>query len=98
VCQRLKRAVGNQTRTYSYSSDIKEILVFGDVAVVRLVWTRSSIRSSSKVKKTVMFVEKDDQRARRRNRRRAWLIKKVEDNPGGENTPRRFIPPLLSKS
>jgi len=31
VCQRLKRAVGNQTRTYSYSSDIKEILVFGDV-------------------------------------------------------------------
>jgi len=27
VCQRLKRAVGNQTRTYSYSPDIKEILV-----------------------------------------------------------------------
>ena len=48
VCQRLTRAVGNQTRTYSYSPDIKEILVFGDVAVVRLVWTRSSIRSSSR--------------------------------------------------
>jgi len=48
VCQRLTRAVGNQTRTYSYSPDIKEILGFGDVAVVRLVWTRSSIRSSSR--------------------------------------------------
>jgi ketosteroid isomerase-like protein len=39
ICERLKRAVGNETRSYSYASDIKEILVFGDVAVVRLVWT-----------------------------------------------------------
>ena len=39
VCERLKRAVGNERRTYSYSPDIKEILVFGDAAVVRLVWT-----------------------------------------------------------
>lgn len=39
-----------------------------------------------------MFMEKDDQRARRRNRRRAWLIKKVEENPGGENTPEEVHP------
>jgi ketosteroid isomerase-like protein len=39
ICERLKRAVGNETRSYSYAPDIKEILVFGDVAVVRLVWT-----------------------------------------------------------
>ena len=39
VCDRLKRVLGDDTRSYSYSSDIKEILVFGDMAVVRLVWT-----------------------------------------------------------
>ncbi len=39
VCDRLKRVLGDDTRRYAYSSDIKEILVFGDMAVVRLVWT-----------------------------------------------------------
>jgi ketosteroid isomerase-like protein len=39
VCRRLKQAVGNETRSYAYAPDIKEILVFGDAAVVRLVWT-----------------------------------------------------------
>jgi steroid delta-isomerase len=39
VCDRLKRSLTDPARSYSYSSDIKEILVFGDVAVVRLVWT-----------------------------------------------------------
>ena len=39
VCDRLKRSLTDPARTYSYSSDIKEILVFGDMAVVRLVWT-----------------------------------------------------------
>ncbi len=39
ICDRLKRSLGDDTRSYQYSSDIKEILVFGDMAVVRLVWT-----------------------------------------------------------
>jgi steroid delta-isomerase len=39
VCERLKRSLTDPARTYNYSSDIKEILPFGDVAVVRLVWT-----------------------------------------------------------
>ena len=39
VCDRLKRVLGDDTRRYAYSSDIKEILMFGDMAVVRLVWT-----------------------------------------------------------
>jgi steroid delta-isomerase len=39
MCDRLKRALGDNTRSYQYSADIEEILVFGDVAVVRLVWT-----------------------------------------------------------
>ncbi len=40
ICPRLKRALGDATRSWSYAQpDIKEILVFGDVAVVRLTWT-----------------------------------------------------------
>ena len=39
ICDRLKRSLGDDTRSYHYSSDIKELLVFGDLAVVRLVWT-----------------------------------------------------------
>ena len=39
VCDRLKGVLRDPARRYSYAPDIKEILVFGDVAVVRLVWT-----------------------------------------------------------
>jgi ketosteroid isomerase-like protein len=40
ICPRLKRALGDDTRSWTYAQpDIKEILVFGDVAVVRLTWT-----------------------------------------------------------
>ena len=40
ICLRLKRAIGDDTRSWVYAPpDIKEILVFGDVAVVRLTWT-----------------------------------------------------------
>jgi ketosteroid isomerase-like protein len=40
ICPRLKRALADDTRSWTYAQpDIKEILVFGDVAVVRLTWT-----------------------------------------------------------
>ena len=39
ICEVLTRALNDQTRKFSYALDIKEILVFTDVAVVRLVWT-----------------------------------------------------------
>jgi ketosteroid isomerase-like protein len=40
ICPRLKRALGDDTRSWTYAQpDIKEILVFGDMAVVRLTWT-----------------------------------------------------------
>ena len=39
VCDLLTKSLSDTTRAYSYALDIKEILVFGDVAVVRLVWT-----------------------------------------------------------
>jgi steroid delta-isomerase len=38
-CDLLKRALADESKTYTYGVDIKEILVFGDAAVVRLVWT-----------------------------------------------------------
>jgi steroid delta-isomerase len=40
ICPRLKRALDDDTRSWTYAQpDIKEILVFGDMAVVRLIWT-----------------------------------------------------------
>jgi len=39
ICQLLQRSLSDKTRRYAYSLDIKEILVSGDLAVVRLVWT-----------------------------------------------------------
>ena len=40
ICPGLKRALGDDTRSWTYAQpDIKEILVFGDMAVVRLTWT-----------------------------------------------------------
>jgi steroid delta-isomerase len=39
LCNQLTHSLSDPTRTYSYSLAINEILVFGDIAVVRLVWT-----------------------------------------------------------
>lgn len=36
---RLLNSLADARRTFVYAHDIKEILVFGDVAVARLVWT-----------------------------------------------------------
>jgi hypothetical protein len=53
-----------------------------------------------KVKKTQIFVESTSQfdlekainQLEEENRQRAWLIKKVEENPGGEHTPENVHP------
>src|SRR5215471_11991167 len=39
LCQLLKRSLSDQTRSYKYDLAIKEVLVAGDLAVVRLTWT-----------------------------------------------------------
>ena len=39
ICDLLVRSLKDKTKHYSYAMDIKEVLVFGDAAVVRLVWT-----------------------------------------------------------
>jgi ketosteroid isomerase-like protein len=39
ICALLVSSLKDGSKHYHYAMDIKEILVFGDVAVVRLVWT-----------------------------------------------------------
>ena len=43
------RSLGDGARTFSYALAIKEILVWGDVAVVRLTWTLT-VRDKSKAR------------------------------------------------
>ncbi len=39
LCELLKRSLSDPERGYSYTLAIKEVIVFGDAAIVRLVWT-----------------------------------------------------------
>lgn len=39
ICDLLTKSLSDKARRYHYDMVIKEILVFGDIAVVRLVWT-----------------------------------------------------------
>lgn|SRR5215471_8895996 len=39
LCALLRRALADTSKTFTYSLDIKEIIVSEDLAVVRLVWT-----------------------------------------------------------
>jgi steroid delta-isomerase len=39
ICDLLKRSLSDPTKHYSYSPEIKEIIVSGEIAVVRLIWT-----------------------------------------------------------
>jgi uncharacterized protein (TIGR02246 family) len=47
MCSALHRALGDRSKTLSYSFDIKEIIVSGDMAIVRLVWTSRLSRDGS---------------------------------------------------
>jgi uncharacterized protein (TIGR02246 family) len=38
ICDRMQRSLGDASKTYSYDLDVREIIVSGDIAVVRLVW------------------------------------------------------------
>ena len=39
ICSLLRRSLRDPSRRYAYSLDIREIIVSGDLAVVRLAWT-----------------------------------------------------------
>lgn len=47
MCSALHRALGDRSKTLTYSFDIKEIIVSGDMAIVRLVWTSKLSSSDS---------------------------------------------------
>jgi uncharacterized protein (TIGR02246 family) len=47
MCSGLHRALGDRSKTLTYSFDIKEIIVSGDMAIVRLVWTSRVSREGS---------------------------------------------------
>jgi uncharacterized protein (TIGR02246 family) len=53
MCSGLKRSLGDRSKTLTYAFEIKEIIVSGDMAVVRLVWTsRVSHAGSAQVTET----------------------------------------------
>lgn len=39
LCTLLRKSLADRTKTYAYSLDVREIIVSGDIGVVRLVWT-----------------------------------------------------------
>ena len=52
LCDLLTRSRGDRSRSYSYALDIKEIRVWGNTAMVRLVWTLT-MRQGDKVTTSV---------------------------------------------
>ena len=47
MCSLLHRALSDQAKKITYSFDIKEIIVSGDMAIVRLVWTSKVSQAGS---------------------------------------------------
>jgi len=47
VCPALYRLLGDRTHRSHYTLDLREILVYGDVAVVRLIWTLDESKEGS---------------------------------------------------
>jgi uncharacterized protein (TIGR02246 family) len=53
-CDQMKKLFGNPGRTFTYAApDIREVLVDGDLATVRLIWTLTVKDTSGKVLETV---------------------------------------------
>ena len=50
LCALLRRSLSDRSKSFAYSLQIKEIIVSGDLAIVRLVWTlKTSVAGSSDV-------------------------------------------------
>jgi uncharacterized protein (TIGR02246 family) len=52
LCGLLHRSLADPTRTFSYALDIQEIIVSGDMAVVRLVWTLKVTSAGAKTEES----------------------------------------------
>jgi ketosteroid isomerase-like protein len=49
ICTALRRSLGDKTHRSHYTLDLREILVYGDIAVVRLIWTLDESKAGSNV-------------------------------------------------
>ena len=49
ICTALRRSLGDETHRSHYTLDLREILVYGDIAVVRLIWTLDESKQGSSV-------------------------------------------------
>ena len=47
LCSLLQRSLADRSRQFTYALDIKEVIVSGEIAVVRLVWTLKISRAGS---------------------------------------------------
>jgi ketosteroid isomerase-like protein len=47
VCNALRRLLGDAAHRSHYTLDLREILVYGDIAVVRLIWTLDESQEGS---------------------------------------------------
>jgi ketosteroid isomerase-like protein len=47
VCTALRRLLGDASHRSHYTLDLREILVYGDIAVVRLIWTLDESKEGS---------------------------------------------------
>lgn len=65
LCNRLQQALGETAVRYRYTPDIQEILISGDLAVVRIVWTLTVTRNGNAeptvVTEPAMYVMRHDQ-------------------------------------
>jgi ketosteroid isomerase-like protein len=52
LCDLLHRSLADPKKTFTYVLDIKEIIVSGDMAVVRLVWTLKVASAGSKTEQS----------------------------------------------
>ena len=53
ICSLLSNSLGDRKKSYRYGLNLKEILVSGDLAAVRLVWTLTVARKDGGVIETV---------------------------------------------
>lgn len=71
LCELLRKSLADHARSYHYALDVKEVIVSGDLAVVRLVWTL--IVTDKETKKTTVEDE-PGMDIFRRQADRSWKI------------------------
>jgi len=54
LCAQLQRSVGDPATSYHYDLDLQEIIVSGDLAVVRLIWTLTLRREKKSTETTIV--------------------------------------------